>query len=101
MNTGIADAHNLAWKLAAVLSGWGGPGLLDSYEQERRPVARTTAQATLGSTVPPRPVNGSCSDMPTSRMCSRPTEPRHPVPPIRSANIFRSRDLDIARRISG
>jgi 2-polyprenyl-6-methoxyphenol hydroxylase-like FAD-dependent oxidoreductase len=39
MNTGISDAENLAWKLAAVLRGWGGPALLDSYEQERKPVA--------------------------------------------------------------
>lgn len=36
MNSGIRDAHNLAWKLAAVLSGRVGPGLLDSYEQERK-----------------------------------------------------------------
>jgi putative polyketide hydroxylase len=42
-NTGIQDAHNLAWKLAAVLGGWGGPELLDSYEAERRPVAVETA----------------------------------------------------------
>ncbi|MFF0296699.1 FAD-dependent oxidoreductase [Kitasatospora sp. NPDC004614] len=42
-NTGIQDAHNLAWKLAAVLAGWGGPRLLDSYESERRPVAVQTA----------------------------------------------------------
>ncbi|GAA5161204.1 FAD-dependent oxidoreductase [Pseudonocardia eucalypti] len=39
MNTGIADAANLGWKLAAVLAGWAGPGLLDSYEAERMPVA--------------------------------------------------------------
>jgi 2-polyprenyl-6-methoxyphenol hydroxylase-like FAD-dependent oxidoreductase len=39
MNSGIQDAHNLAWKLAFVLSGHAGPGLLDSYESERRPVA--------------------------------------------------------------
>jgi 2-polyprenyl-6-methoxyphenol hydroxylase-like FAD-dependent oxidoreductase len=38
MNTGAADAVDLAWKLAATLDGWGGPGLLDSYEGERRPV---------------------------------------------------------------
>jgi 2-polyprenyl-6-methoxyphenol hydroxylase-like FAD-dependent oxidoreductase len=38
MNAGIADAANLAWKLAGVLDGWGGPGLLQSYERERRPV---------------------------------------------------------------
>ena len=36
-NTGIADAHNLAWKLALVLAGAAGPRLLDSYAQERKP----------------------------------------------------------------
>ena len=36
MNSGIRDAQNLAWKLAAVLGGMAGPGLLDSYEGERR-----------------------------------------------------------------
>ena len=40
MNTGLTEAHNLAWKLAAVLKGWGGPSLLESYEAERLPVAR-------------------------------------------------------------
>ena len=43
MNTGIQDAHNLVWKLAAVLAGNAGPGLLDSYEAERAPVARSNA----------------------------------------------------------
>ncbi|KAJ5606672.1 hypothetical protein N7510_009453 [Penicillium lagena] len=38
MNTGHADAVDLSWKLAAVLHGWGGPKLLDSYEVERRPI---------------------------------------------------------------
>ncbi|MDP6429065.1 MAG: FAD-dependent monooxygenase [Rhodospirillales bacterium] len=37
-NTGIDDAVNLGWKLAAVAEGWGGAGLLDSYEAERRPI---------------------------------------------------------------
>lgn len=41
MNTGIADAFNLGWKLALYLDGVGGGALLDSYERERRPVART------------------------------------------------------------
>lgn len=41
LNTGIADAVNLGWKLAAVINGYGGEGLLDSYESERRPVAVT------------------------------------------------------------
>ena len=36
MNLGVGDAVDLGWKLAAVLAGWGGPALLDSYEVERR-----------------------------------------------------------------
>ncbi|MEO3796489.1 FAD-dependent monooxygenase [Nonomuraea sp. B10E15] len=40
--TGVQDAHNLAWKLAAVLAGDAGPGLLDTYERERRAVAGHT-----------------------------------------------------------
>jgi 2-polyprenyl-6-methoxyphenol hydroxylase-like FAD-dependent oxidoreductase len=39
MNTGLLDAVNLAWKLAARLEGWGGEELLDSYDLEQRPVA--------------------------------------------------------------
>jgi len=39
MNTGIGDAVDLSWKLAAQLEGWGGPQLLTSYGVERRPVA--------------------------------------------------------------
>jgi 2-polyprenyl-6-methoxyphenol hydroxylase-like FAD-dependent oxidoreductase len=47
MNTGIQDAVNLSWKLAASLKGWGGPSLLASYEVEQRPVAiRNVAEAT-------------------------------------------------------
>ncbi|MET7437997.1 FAD-dependent oxidoreductase [Streptomyces sp. NPDC004082] len=42
-NTGIQDAHNLAWKLAAVLNGWAGEQLLDTYDAERRPVAEATS----------------------------------------------------------
>lgn len=42
-NTGIQDAHNLAWKLSAVLDGWAGPGLLATYDAERRPVAEATS----------------------------------------------------------
>ena len=51
-NTGIADAVNIGWKLAAVLQGWGGEALLDSYESERRPVAeRTIAEAARNRSV--------------------------------------------------
>jgi 2-polyprenyl-6-methoxyphenol hydroxylase-like FAD-dependent oxidoreductase len=46
MNMGIGDAVDLGWKLAACLAGWGGEGLLASYEAERRPVhERTIAEA--------------------------------------------------------
>jgi 2-polyprenyl-6-methoxyphenol hydroxylase-like FAD-dependent oxidoreductase len=38
MNTGVGDAFDLSWKLAGTVKGWGGPGLLDGYEQERRPI---------------------------------------------------------------
>ena len=47
LNTGVADAPNLVWKLAAVERGWARPGLLDSYETERRPVARSNADKSL------------------------------------------------------
>ena len=40
MNTGIQDAANLGWKLAAAVFGWAPPGLLDSYESERYPVGK-------------------------------------------------------------
>jgi 2-polyprenyl-6-methoxyphenol hydroxylase-like FAD-dependent oxidoreductase len=40
MNSGVADAANLGWKIAAVLQGWGGQALLDSYDAERRSVAK-------------------------------------------------------------
>ncbi len=43
-NTGVADAHNLAWKLAMILRGDADPALLDSYEAERRPVAQLTVE---------------------------------------------------------
>ncbi|MDX3660822.1 cytochrome P450 [Streptomyces sp. ID05-26A] len=42
LNTGIADAADLGWKIAATLGGWAGPGLLDSYEAERRPIAEAS-----------------------------------------------------------
>jgi putative polyketide hydroxylase len=47
MNTGVQDAHNLAWKIAGVLRGWADPSLLDTYESERRPVARFNAEQSL------------------------------------------------------
>jgi 2-polyprenyl-6-methoxyphenol hydroxylase-like FAD-dependent oxidoreductase len=45
MNTGIGDAVDIGWKLAAVLQGWGGNRLLNSYEIERKPVAVSSMTA--------------------------------------------------------
>lgn len=47
MNSGIRDAHNLAWKLAAVISGKLGPNLLETYEQERKGHVREMIQLAL------------------------------------------------------
>lgn len=44
MNAGIADAENLAWRLAATLKGWGGVHLLDGYERERHPITDQVSQ---------------------------------------------------------
>ncbi len=49
MNLGIADAVDLGWKLSATLQGWGGPGLLASYEQERRPVHRQVIEEAVAN----------------------------------------------------
>jgi 2-polyprenyl-6-methoxyphenol hydroxylase-like FAD-dependent oxidoreductase len=43
-NTGVADAYNLAWKLAYVTQGTAGPGLLDTYTAERRPISELTVE---------------------------------------------------------
>jgi 2-polyprenyl-6-methoxyphenol hydroxylase-like FAD-dependent oxidoreductase len=47
MNTGIGDAVDLGWKLAAVLQGWGGEGLLASYDTERRLAGRRACQEAM------------------------------------------------------
>lgn len=43
LNSGLADVHNIAYKIAAVLQGWAGPKLLETYTEERRPVAVVNA----------------------------------------------------------
>ena len=52
MNSGVQDAQNLAWKLAAVLTGQATEGLLDTYAAERKPVAEFNARQALANTVP-------------------------------------------------
>jgi putative polyketide hydroxylase len=62
MNTAIAGGHNLGWKLAWVARGWAGPGLLDSYEAERRPVGEYRARRSLQMGGPPEP-DPLCEDL--------------------------------------
>lgn len=50
MNAGLADVHNLCWKLAGVLHGWAGPAMLETYETERRPVAHLTLRRAVANT---------------------------------------------------
>ncbi|WP_327167815.1 rifampin monooxygenase [Streptomyces subrutilus] len=69
LNLGIQDAFNLGWKLAAEVNGWAPRGLLDSYHEERHPVAadvleNTRAQMELLSTGPgPRAVRRLLSEL--------------------------------------
>jgi hypothetical protein len=51
LNTGVQDAHNLAWKLAAVLRGHAAPGLLDTYHDERQPVGRTITEQSFANSI--------------------------------------------------
>ena len=47
LNSGLEDVANLGWKLTAVLNGWGGDALLDSYGEERRPIFVETGEAMI------------------------------------------------------
>ncbi|MGO9451913.1 MAG: FAD-dependent monooxygenase [Candidatus Binataceae bacterium] len=49
LNTGVQDAHNLAWKLAFVLKGWASDRLLDTYGSERHPIAESNADFSFGN----------------------------------------------------
>ena len=56
MNMAIRDGHDLGWKLAWVLRGWAGEGLLDTYESERRPVAEHNLERSIDDEGSVRPV---------------------------------------------
>ena len=72
-NTGIGDAVNLGWKIAAVLNGWAPEELLSSYEPERRPVAASTIEeaarnmATLAPELADRRLTGSDDEFAQAR----------------------------------
>lgn len=67
MNTGHGDAVDLAWKLAAALDGWGGEGLLESYELERRPIGARNIAASRKATMGRRKWRGLWSPVIISR----------------------------------
>ena len=70
-NTAIQSAHNLAWKLAAVLDGTADPALLDTYHAERHPVGRFAARQSLtGPTVAVLPVGDDRPQLPADEECS-------------------------------
>ena len=70
MNSGVRDASNLAWKLAAVVQGRQAAGLLDSYEQERKPHAWSLIQMALriGAFMQPKSVMGAAITQGSLRM---------------------------------
>jgi 2-polyprenyl-6-methoxyphenol hydroxylase-like FAD-dependent oxidoreductase len=104
MNTAIQDAHDLAWKLAWVLKGWAGPALLDSYEDERRPVGlhnvTRSASPNGAKARPRRPCPGTWADAyPTTGSstataqsppwtCSATASPCSPAPTSRAGNTW-------------
>lgn len=70
-NTAIQSAHNLAWKLAAVLQDRAGPTLLDTYHTERHPVGRFAARQSLtGPTIPLLQLEGDRPLLPPEEECS-------------------------------
>src|SRR5262245_1853139 len=74
MNTGIQDAFDLGWKLAATLQGWGGPALLASYDIERRPAAARAAAVSLDNyrrLISAEQRAEICSPMPTGETARR------------------------------
>jgi 2-polyprenyl-6-methoxyphenol hydroxylase-like FAD-dependent oxidoreductase len=74
LNTGIGDAVDLGWKIAAVLDGWGGPGLLDSYEIERRPIQERVikeASANMSVTSPELVADNLDADDPAGEAARR------------------------------
>ncbi len=63
MNTGICDAADLGWKLAAAIQGWAGPALLQSIEAERRPVAIRNREHSKSLTKERSAIASACSPL--------------------------------------
>lgn len=65
VNTGIADAHNLAWKIQAVENGWANENILATYGKERRPVAVANAHQSVKNQVKLRDLKAALRNPPT------------------------------------
>ena len=118
-NTGIHDAHNLAWKLALVLERRAGPALLDTYEAERKPVGKfTVEQAYTRYVTRTAPYLGAKDFEPPANdfnielgyLYRSPailaengerTGARRPAPDVRPARLARSASVAGARRQAG
>ncbi|MEU6587955.1 FAD-dependent monooxygenase [Streptomyces sp. NPDC046881] len=75
MNAGVADVHNLCWKLAGVLHGWADPRLLESYGTERGPVAHATLrQAVANAELAGRVMNRRREQLRTGAAASTPVD---------------------------
>ena len=92
MNTGMDDASNLAWKLAALVQGWGGAGLLASYETERKPIAHRNTTAA-------RELNKQLANMPDVTAVRRQfARRRRNAPQGQRASRRDDRGIRLARR---
>src|SRR5258708_32565719 len=90
MNTGIQEAVDLAWKLQARLSGWGGDALVASYGPERRPIAARNVEEAAGNLAPMlstrqnRPPPEIFQPGPAGDPARRPLGAKVPAPPPRA-----------------
>ena len=71
MSVGIQDAHNLAWKLAAVLHGSAGPALLAGYEAERAPISRLMTEQMMRNAISARAVSLASAEASASSSATR------------------------------
>jgi len=72
MSVGVQNAHNLAWKLAAVLHGWGTPPLLASYETERAPISRGIVEQMRRNALAARGADRPATTAPPAQPGARP-----------------------------
>lgn len=87
MSVGIQDAHNLAWKLAAVLQGWAAPALLASYGGERAPISRRIVEQMRRNALAARGADRSATTAPPAQSEARPR------PPLGRPEFFREHGL--------